>query len=316
MALIRSETTGAPAGRYPWPKFKARLFDNNERGKKLNGLKRDKAAFRQLERFYLAEYRKPLGSPADVNREVLGKFLAARMADGAAASTRKREAGSIKAAMRWAESCQPPLRPVDDWRRVKLPKVGKRRPHHHSRAELVQLLRSLRPGRWLTLAWIGARAGLRRGELLHLTPGDVKLERGVIVIVGKDCDMCAECRQMGGRWEPKDVDEREVPLLDDLAAYLRGVWPTIRGQRWVLGDERPSLEELSTYFARLTRKAGLRGGPQTLRHTFGSHMADDGVPMRTLQEWMGHENLDTTMQYTSTAKSDADHARKARPLDV
>lgn len=316
--LVRSGGAGVAAARYPWALFKKRVLDENERGKKYNGLRRDKVAFAVLERFFLKEYSRPLESTEDVTRDVMGKLLEARRKEGRTPSTRMREIGSLKSALRWAQQCTPPLRSTEDWRLVKLPKVGKRRPHHHSRAELVQLLKSIPAGTYRTAAWLGSRAGLRRGELVHLQPADVKLERGVIKIVGKACSLCAECRDNGNRWEPKDVDEREIPILADLRAYLTPLMASLGRRKWLLGDDkrRPDLDDLSQEFGRLTRKAGLVGGVQTLRHTFGSHMADDGVPIRTLQEWMGHEDLTTTEQYTSTGKSDVDHAKKARPLDL
>jgi hypothetical protein len=40
-----------------------------------------------------------------------------------------------------------------------------------------------------------------------------------------------------------------------------------------------------------------------LRHTFGTRMAAAGVPMRTLQEWMGHRDLATTQIYADYAPS-------------
>ncbi len=40
-----------------------------------------------------------------------------------------------------------------------------------------------------------------------------------------------------------------------------------------------------------------------LRHTFGTRMAAAGVPMRTLQEWMGHRDLSTTQRYADYAPS-------------
>jgi integrase len=40
-----------------------------------------------------------------------------------------------------------------------------------------------------------------------------------------------------------------------------------------------------------------------LRHTFGTAMAGAGVPMRTLQEWMGHRDLQTTQRYADYAPS-------------
>jgi len=40
-----------------------------------------------------------------------------------------------------------------------------------------------------------------------------------------------------------------------------------------------------------------------LRHSFGTRMAAVGVPMRTLQEWMGHRDISTTERYGDYAPS-------------
>jgi len=40
-----------------------------------------------------------------------------------------------------------------------------------------------------------------------------------------------------------------------------------------------------------------------LRHTFGTRMAAAGVPMRTLQEWMGHRDIETTQRRADYAPS-------------
>jgi integrase len=40
-----------------------------------------------------------------------------------------------------------------------------------------------------------------------------------------------------------------------------------------------------------------------LRHTFGTRMAGAGVPMRTLQEWMGHRDIETTQRYADYSPS-------------
>ena len=40
-----------------------------------------------------------------------------------------------------------------------------------------------------------------------------------------------------------------------------------------------------------------------LRHTFGTAMAGTGVPMRTLQEWMGHRDIETTQRYADYSPS-------------
>jgi len=46
-----------------------------------------------------------------------------------------------------------------------------------------------------------------------------------------------------------------------------------------------------------------------LRHTFGTQCAASGVPMRTLQEWMGHRDIQTTQRY-------ADYAPSGREADM
>ena len=57
-----------------------------------------------------------------------------------------------------------------------------------------------------------------------------------------------------------------------------------------------------------------------LRHTFGTRMAAAGVPMRTLQEWMGHRDLSTTQRYADYAPSSREAemvaAAFARPVST
>jgi integrase len=60
-------------------------------------------------------------------------------------------------------------------------------------------------------------------------------------------------------------------------------------------------------FAGMGHRCGRDGGItfHSLRHTFGTRMAAAGVPMRTLQEWMGHRNLATTEIYADYAPDPA-----------
>lgn len=59
--------------------------------------------------------------------------------------------------------------------------------------------------------------------------------------------------------------------------------------------------------AKMGHRCGREGGItfHSLRHTFGTRMAAHGVPMRTLQEWMGHRNLATTEIYADYAPDPA-----------
>jgi integrase len=63
-------------------------------------------------------------------------------------------------------------------------------------------------------------------------------------------------------------------------------------------------------FQRALARAGVRRVRfHDLRHTFGTRMAAAGVPMRSLQEWMGHRDLRTTLIY-------ADYSPGAHEVDL
>lgn len=67
-------------------------------------------------------------------------------------------------------------------------------------------------------------------------------------------------------------------------------------------------------FKACLRAAGLREARfHDLRHTFGTRMAAAGVPIRTLQEWMGHRDFKTTLIYADYAPSagEADLVQRA-----
>ena len=72
-------------------------------------------------------------------------------------------------------------------------------------------------------------------------------------------------------------------------------------------------------------KAAGREAPRfhDLRHTFGTRMAAAGVPMRTLQEWMGHRDFQTTLIYAdytppsrTPASSSASRGSRQGPVGV
>ena len=59
-------------------------------------------------------------------------------------------------------------------------------------------------------------------------------------------------------------------------------------------------------FRRVARRAGIRDDVvfQDLRHTYGTMMAAAGVPLRTLQGWMGHADIKTTAVYMHFAPAE------------
>jgi integrase len=147
--------------------------------------------------------------------------------------------------------------------------------------------------------------GLRQGELIALRWRDVDWNANRIRV-----------RRNYSRGEfgtPKSRrSSRSVPMIGSLADELRTVYGrTHRRDPDDLVFAHPAtggvLAKCSIYrrMQQSLKAAGLdtRHRFHDLRHTFGTHMAATGVPMRTLQEWMGHRDIATTQRYADYAPS-------------
>ena len=99
---------------------------------------------------------------------------------------------------------------------------------------------------------------------------------------------------------PKNGRTRKVDLSDHARAALRGLSSRFRGELVFCTDDgrMPTKGESKHPLWRACRKAGLRRiGWHVLRHTFASHLAMLGEPLKAIQELMGHSTIQMTMRY-------------------
>ena len=149
-----------------------------------------------------------------------------------------------------------------------------------------------------------AMTGMRQGELIALRWVDVDWRASRIRVRRN------YTRQRFGTPKSKR-SSRSVPMADRVAADLERHF-----QRSSFTDEQDLVfchphtgnpldaSRLRRRFKVALKAAALRAVRfHDLRHTFGTHCAAQGIPMRTLQEWMGHGTLATTEIYADYAPS-------------
>lgn len=200
---------------------------------------------------------------------------------------RNRDLQSLKASMRLAESWGM-IPKGHDWGAVKRDKEPMGRFLWYPMAEIKAKIFRACKGQWLTIAKLGARAGLRRAEIYWLSWDDIDFDRKRLHVNPKP------------EWTPKDHEMRWIPMPDDLIAHLRSL---PKESKWVLGDDRPDVGTITTIFRQIMRGTVKRGSLHTLRHSYISDLMSNGAPPKWVQEVAGHSKLDMTMRYAHLAPS-------------
>jgi integrase len=296
---LRGEAKGEAEKNISWPRFKER-YEEHIGAKKPATQSRDRAAIAALEREF------PLHALAQMTPDLLDRFKARRLAAGTGKATVARDVSALKAMMHKAEDWGYSAR--QKWATVKKPKVARKKLYFHTPEEFGRLL-SRTSGHWRLVALLAARAGLRREEIHTLTWEDVDFERNRIHVVPKEV-------APGVSWEPKDYEQRFIPMAQDLREALEAARKRAKA-RWVViqGDgERPSLAVMTAYMRKVAKRAGLRGSIHILRHTFGSHLAQAGVPLKTIKDLMGHADMSTTEIYAELLPENLEDAVARLPL--
>ncbi|WP_165200530.1 site-specific tyrosine recombinase/integron integrase [Muriicola soli] len=184
---------------------------------------------------------------------------------------------------------------------LKRPKRYKRLPIVLSRQEIISLLRSTANLKHRTALALLYSAGLRISELLNLKNADIDLDRRQIRIE----------KGKGRKDRYVLMAESVVPLLHNYLITYNPVEYLIEG-----ADGRAySAGSVRNFLRKACKKAGIkkRVTPHTLRHSFATHLIENGVNMRHVQELLGHSKPETTMIYTHIAKKDLLQIRS--PLD-
>jgi integrase/recombinase XerD len=116
----------------------------------------------------------------------------------------------------------------------------------------------------------------------------------------------------------KGKKDRYVQLSEGLLRMLRQYYNEYKPKLWLFEGQKGgqySAESISNLLKAAALKAGIkrRVYPHMLRHSFATHQLEQGVDIRFIQEWLGHESLKTTQRYTHVSEHNFKNFKN--PLD-
>jgi site-specific recombinase XerD len=172
-----------------------------------------------------------------------------------------------------------------------------------NKGEVRQLLSHLKNLKHKTMLYMTYSAGLRSGEVTRIRVKDIDYERHQIWVRGG-----------------KGKKDRVVMLSETLLNLLHEYNAEYKPDYWIFEGQKPgepySESSLRSVFKRAKNAVGIKKDVtvHSLRHSFATHLFEDGVDIRAIQVLLGHSQLKTTMIYTHI--SNKDQIRIKSPLDT
>lgn len=235
--------------------------------------------------------------------EDVARFNLALRERGVSASTRAKHLRVLGACL--AAACAhgyAARNPVRQLPKAERPRAERKEAAYFENQELPRLFAEVSPGLFTTVFQLALKTGIRQGELLALTWGDIDLGEGIVRVRRTITD--------GHLGLPKNHERRDVDLTADLVALLGAWWGELgrpTDEKLVFpGDTRSGYLVPTTILRRelypaLARAGIPRIGPtgeartfHSLRHTFAKRALESGRQITWLSRHLGHSSLKVT----------------------
>ncbi|PKP39004.1 MAG: integrase, partial [Bacteroidetes bacterium HGW-Bacteroidetes-15] len=171
--------------------------------------------------------------------------------------------------------------------KIHRPRREHKLPNVLSKEEVKALLESLKNNKHKTMLSVIYACGLRRSELLNLKPSDVDSKRKLLIVK-----------------QSKGKKDRVVPISDKLIELLRNYFLAFKPKVWLFEGQQESVKYSERSLEEVLKKgvtlANIRK-PVTLhwlRHSYATHLLENGTDLRFIQELLGHNSSKTTEIYT------------------
>ncbi|MCK5029408.1 MAG: tyrosine-type recombinase/integrase [Bacteroidales bacterium] len=173
-----------------------------------------------------------------------------------------------------------------DMDKVERAKRSRKLPTVFSKSEIERIINSTQNQKHKTMLLLVYACGLRRGEVGNLRIQDINAERKVILIR-----------------KAKGNKDRLVPISAKTIEALRSYYRLFKPKRYIfetnLGMAYPG-ETIYKIFKRALEKTGIKkkAGIHSLRHSYATHLLENGTDLRYIQTILGHRSSKTTEIYT------------------
>jgi site-specific recombinase XerD len=189
---------------------------------------------------------------------------------------------------------------------IPLGRAPQKLPEVLSREELARLFAATRHAKARTFPMLAYGSGLRLTELCNLRVSDIDSHTD---------RRCVRVVQGNG------AKDRYMPLGADVLQLLRAWWRIAHPSVWLFHAAQDPAQPLHArsaqrWYRAAWADAGItkRGGIHTLRHCYATHLLEAGVDLYSLQQWLGHRHVSTTMRYLHLARPDAPDGARREPL--
>lgn len=253
-----------------------------------------------------------VGNLSEIKPTYIKTWLASLKEGGISSKTINRKISSLKSFFKFLLKSN--VVQVSPMTTIISPKTGKRLPQYVEELDMQKLFQEIQ----FTEGWAGKteqlilkilyNTGIRQAELIGLKAGSIDISNSTIKVQGK-----------GGK-------ERVIPvsreLMEELSGYMedKKFRPLVQNDSGFLLTTEKGNKLYPKYVYLVVKKyLGLvttieKKSPHILRHTFATHLANNGAELNAVKELLGHSSLSATQIYThNTIEKLKDVHRKAHP---
>ena len=186
--------------------------------------------------------------------------------------------------------------------KLRYPKKSKKLPVVLSQQEMIKLLQVTKNLKHRAILALIYSAGLRVSELINLELSQISIDRKQLVVKSG-----------------KGRKDRYIVLAESFLPLLKNYFMTYQPRRYFAEGpqhQKYSASSIRKFLYRSCQQAKIykRVTPHTLRHSYATHLLENGIGLRYIQELLGHSKPETTMVYTHVARKDLLEIRS--PLDI